>query len=418
MPCKPLLLALALATAAIAPFSVARAAGQETAVAADPAAPAPSLADLDRFIAARMEEAGIVGVGAAIVVDGEVAWQHGYGYADRASRRPYTPGTVQNIASISKTFTGVAMLQAVEDGLLSLDADIDTYLPFAVVNPHDPDGRITLRDLATHSSGLVDRMAVYRETYHYRGETPEPLADFLRGYLVPGGAHYSPDNFLDAAPGEQVAYSNIGAALVGLIVERAVGEPLPDYAAKRIFAPLGMASTVWRLADVDPATQATLYIAQDGLTSPIEPYEGTTYPEGGVRTSVADLSRFFLALLGDGSHGGGRLLEPASVRELRRFQFDAEHKPENLDLAEENAGLFWATKFNGRFVGHGGTDPGLKTEMIARPGLDVGMIVFTNTSLSGEEMRHYVAILLEVWKYAEALAGPPDPATGGNTAGR
>src|SRR5687768_5291838 len=346
MTVRPLLLTAALALAAVVPSTHAA-----EAPAVQPAgAPAstPDFAALDRLIAEKMAAVDLVGVGAAIIVDGEVVWSNGYGHADRARAIPYTPATVQPVASITKTITAVAMLQAVEDGRLDLDADINDYLPFRVVNPHDPNGRITLRTLATNSSGILDRWPAYRQQYNYAGEPVEPLEDFLRSYLLPGGALYAPENFADAAAGRHYEYSNFGAAIAGLIVERAVGEPLPEYAARRIFAPLQMDATVWRLADADPATHAKLYVAQGSLTSPIEPYEGATYPDGGVRTSVADLSKLFVALLGDGSApaDGARILSPASVRELRRFQFSPGDAPANLDLDEENEGLFWQTKFD------------------------------------------------------------------------
>jgi CubicO group peptidase (beta-lactamase class C family) len=135
---------------------------------------------LDSFIVQRMDEAGIIGLGAAIIVDKKVAWMKGYGFADRERAVPYTPDMVMNIGSISKTFTGVALMSAVEDGKFSLDEDINSYLPFKVVNPHYSDEKITLRRLATHTSGITDRWSVYKDTYHYSGDAPEPLGSFSR----------------------------------------------------------------------------------------------------------------------------------------------------------------------------------------------------------------------------------------------
>ncbi|HVG73551.1 MAG TPA: serine hydrolase domain-containing protein, partial [Vicinamibacterales bacterium] len=110
-------------------------------------------ADLDSLIAKHMTDANIMGIGAAVIVDRRVAWMKGYGFADYGRTRPFTPDTVMYVASITKSFTGVAMMRAVREGRLSLDADINKYLPFRVVNPHRPDALITLRHLATHTSG-------------------------------------------------------------------------------------------------------------------------------------------------------------------------------------------------------------------------------------------------------------------------
>lgn len=365
------------------------------------AADAP--AGIDARIQARMAEAGLVGVGAAVIIDRKVAWSKGYGFADKQRGVPFTPDTVMAIGSISKTFTGVAMMQAVQDGRLSLDEDINRYLPFKVVHPVFPEARITLRQLATHTSGITDRWAVYERLYHWGGDAPETLGDFLPGYLAVGGKDYAPENFVPHAPGTHRDYSNIGAALAGYIVERAVGEPLNIYTRRTIFAPLRMARSGWLLSEVPADAHATLYVAQDGFSIPLPPYGLTTYPDGGVRTSVAELSRFFIALLGGGQYEGARILQPASVAEMTRLQYTAANKPGNIVLAEKNSGLFWATKYDGRFVGHGGSDPGVRTEMLATPEGDVAVVLFTNTSLPERDGKVYAELFKDVWEHAQAL---------------
>ena len=138
-----------------------------SAAAARAQAPAfPTSAPLDSLIASRMAEAGIMGVGAAVIVNRQVVWMKGYGFADWQRTRPFTPNTIMNVGSIAKPFTGVAMMRAVQEGKLSLDEDINRYLPFRVVNPHHPNEKITLRHLATHTSGITDRWEVYAGTYH------------------------------------------------------------------------------------------------------------------------------------------------------------------------------------------------------------------------------------------------------------
>lgn len=363
---------------------------------------------LETSIRQHMAEAGIMGIGAAIIVDNRLAWSKGYGWADKARQRPFTPDTVMNIGSISKTVTGMAMMRAVQDGKLSLDADINAYLPFKIRNQFYPNASITLRQLATHTASLTDRWAVYQNTYYYNGDEPEALADFLRGYFTPGGAHYAIENFLNHMPGTHREYSNIGAALAGYIVERAVGEPLNSYTRRHFFEPLLMQNSSWSLSEIGENRHATLYIAQNELTTPIPLYRSTTYPDGGLRTSVSDLSKLFIALLNGGSYNGTRILDEAMVAEMLRFQYTDGNKPANVDLKEDNAGLFWSTKFNVTRIGHGGTDPGLKTEMLASLDKDVGLVLFSNTSLSGEAMRHYIAIFRELWQYAESLKANRD----------
>ena len=358
---------------------------------------------LDSFIAQRMEEAGVVGLGAAILVNKKVVWMKGYGFADKERAVPFTPDTIMNIASISKTFTGVALMHAVQEGKLSLDEDVNSYLPFKLTNPHHPNEKITLRHLATHTSGITDRSPVYLDTYHYGGRTPEPLGEFLKSYFVPGGMYYSKDNFLNVKPGTHREYSNIAAGLAGYIVEVAVGKKLNAYTKQILFTPLRMDNTGWSLSEIDPAKHSKLYVVQNGLIIPIPLYELTTYPDGSVRTSVSDLSKLFIALLDDGVYEGTRILEKRWVEEMLRFQYTDTTKPANVSLQEINSGLFWATKLDVTRIGHNGSDPGVRTEMLSNLSKDVGVILFMNTSLTSEEMRPANDISRELWKHAEAL---------------
>lgn len=374
-----------------------------------PALTPQASAALDQTIRDAMAESGIVGLGAALIVDRRIAWTRGYGYADKARSVPFTPDTTMNIASISKTFTGAALMRAVQEGKLSLDEDINTYLPFKVANPHAPGDRITLRHLATHTSGISDRGAVYEAVYHYGGDSPESLDGFLRGYLLPGGKDYAEENFLDARPGSMREYSNIGAALAGRIVEIAVGERLDAYTRRHFFQPLGMANSGWFLADMDPAQRSTLYVGQDGRAIPIPNYGLTTYPDGGVRTSVADLSKFFIALLNEGEYAGTRILSRDAAREMLRFQYTDANKPDNVNVQGEdsvNSGIFWATKYDGTRIGHNGSDPGVSTTMLSDPAREIGVVLFSNTSLSESGMGKLGVIFDALWAQAAALNHP------------
>jgi CubicO group peptidase (beta-lactamase class C family) len=341
-------------------------------------------AELDSIIRANMDQAGIVGVGAAVIVHKKVVWMKGYGYAEQG-KVPFTPHTIMNIASISKTFTGVCVMKALEEGKLSLDEDINTYLPFRVVNPKFPAEKITLRQLGTHTSGITDREPVYSDAYHYGGDSPVSLGDFLQQYFDPNGANYSKENFLNYAPGSYWEYSNIATALAGYIVECVTGERLNDYSRKHIFKPLGMTHTGWFQPEIALSKYSRHYDKQ-GDTLKVIPYYGLpTYPDGGVRTSVSDLSKYFIALLDSGHH----LLSKSSVTLMETFQFTADNKPGNINPLTKNEGLFWTTKDGGKKMGYGGTDPGVKTEMLADLSGDVAVILFSNTSLNMRDLLKY-----------------------------
>jgi CubicO group peptidase (beta-lactamase class C family) len=118
---------------------------------------------------------------------------------------------------------------------------------------------------------------------------------------------------------------------------------------------------------------------------------------------VADLSRLFAALLRGGEIDGVRILDAASAAEMQRMHYAGAATPANVDPAEKNSGLFWQTKFNGTAVGHGGNDPGVQADMLASPDRRIGVVLLSNTSLSGEEAKAYVAVFRKVWERAEAL---------------
>jgi hypothetical protein len=111
--------------------------------------------------------------------------------------------------------------------------------------------------------------------------------------------------------------------------------------------------------------------------------------------------------LNDGVHEGVRILDAKSVQEMLRFQYKEANKPVNVSLNKENAGLFWATKMSVTRVGHGGSDPGLKTEMLANLSKDIGVILFTNTSIPDQDMRHFLAVFKELWMHAETFPKLP-----------
>ena len=362
---------------------------------------------IDSIIEKKMSESGTVGLGAAIIVDKKVVWIKAYGYADKDNKVLFTPNTIINIGSISKTFTGVSLMQAVEDGRVSLDEDINKYLPFKVINPFLPNEKITLRNLSTHTSGITDRSPIYEKAYHYGADSPEPLGEFLKNYFKPNGKYYSKDNFLNVKPGTYREYSNIAAALAGYIVEIRTGEKLNNYSKRRIFKPLKMNDTGWFLSEIKLANHSKLYNKKGDLTKPVQLYGLTTYPDGGVRTSVSDLSKFFICLLNGGAYEGARILKEKSVEEMLKFQYTALNKPENIELNEINSGIFWATKRNVLRVGHAGTDPGIRTEMLSDLRQEVAVILFVNTEITTSEgeanFRPFFSISDELWKYAQTL---------------
>lgn len=355
--------------------------------------------NIDELIEAKLKETGIVGLSAAIIVDKKLVWTKGYGYADRNLKTPFNPNTIMNVASTAKAFTGVSLMRLVEENKISLDEDINTYLPFKVINPNFPNEKITLRHLATHTSSLVDRYPIYDSTYVVPGKERESLGEFLRNYFVPGGKYYSKDNFLKSKPGNYRSYCNIGAGLAGYIVELKTGKKLNEYTKEIIFDPLKMNNSGWFLSEINIKNHTKLYNKEGNDVKQIDLYEGITYPDGGLRTTVNELSRFFIALLNEGVYGKTSILKKESVKNMLQFQYTEANKPENVKLDKLNAGIFWATKMGATTIGHNGSDPGLRVFMLSDLNKEVAVIFFANTSLTDAEEGVYFDIYEDLYKY-------------------
>ncbi len=363
---------------------------------------------LDSLIIKKMAEDGIVGLGAAIIIDKKVAWKKGYGFSDRKAGIPFTTSTLMNIASVSKTVTGACLMKAVEQNKLSLDEDVNNYLPFKIHNPYFPEAKITLRNLATHTSGLTDRYPFYTDSLYFNGkDSPQKLGDFLQQYFIPGGPYYSKENFLDHKPGTFREYSNIGAALAGYVVELRTGQKLNEYSKKYLFNPLKMGDTGWFLSEINLKKHTKLYEKKDNKFQEIPLYGCTTYPDGGVRSSVDDLSHFLICLLNDGKYQNKQVLEKETVREMLRFQFDATHTPENVNPKTLNSGIFWATKMGATRIGHNGSDPGVRVFMLSDLNKAVAVILFSNTSLSENEESKFFEIYDQLYRYGVELKNKP-----------
>jgi CubicO group peptidase (beta-lactamase class C family) len=328
--------------------------------------------DLEKYINSEIASGKVPGIGLSIIVEGDVLLSKGYGYADIENQIPFTDSTIMNIASISKTFIGVSMMHAVEKGLIELDDDVNKYLSFKVVNPHRPNKKIMVKHLLGHRSSITDEKKVYyTESYHYGGDAPTNLGEFLKNYLSEGGSYYSKENFLDKDPGSKHEYSNIGAGLAAHVLESIIKKPFNLITRELIFKPIGMKNTVWFLSEMEnQSNHAKLYkIKKDGnKLSEVELYGLITYPDGGLRTSIKDLTKYLNYIMYDIPGLEQPIINKKSKENMFTPDFDQDYAK------------FWDTK---EYLGHGGGDPGVATSMYFDPENEIGVILFTNTSTYG-----------------------------------
>jgi CubicO group peptidase (beta-lactamase class C family) len=317
------------------------------------------LADfVDGVMAQQIATREVAGAVVTTVYRGRVLFTRGYGMAEvdkgvpvDAARTLFRPG------SVSKMFTWTALLQQVEQGRVSLDADVNTYLDYRI--PDYKGQPIRVRDLLSHTPGMSDRSDIV-------AASPDKLV-----YYAAWLKTHMPQRLW--APGTEVAYSNYGAALAGYIVERVSGEQYPDYVERHIFKPLGMTSTTFRepLLPALAPRMATGYRYKDGrlIAQPFELFS-LVMPAGSATSSAVDMNRFMLAILGGGRLDGARILKPESVRLL--MSDSVANTPGFPGMAH---GFFVVRATGPRLVGHGGNTDDFHSNMILAPEAGLGFFV-------------------------------------------
>ena len=355
--------------------------------------------EFNEFLTAIIEEAAIPGLAVAVIKENTVTHLEGYGFADVEAARAMTPDTPMNIASISKPILGITLLQLKDRGLLDLDTDINNYLPYKIDNPHFVDETITLRNLATHTSGIGD----WYDTgfYEIGADSPILLDDHIRRLLTTDGALYeSGAYYLETLPGTVREYSNTGAGVAGSVAENVGQAPLNELSRIGVFAPLEMTNTSWLLSDYSPNELATRYevrqcipyigycatslqnVANFLIDKVFNPsarfntfeayphYGNPNYPDGGVNASIRDLTKLTLSILNGGIYDAGRLLTAESFDEMLELQL-----PTDISTRQR---FFW--RDSDGLTGHSGSDLGVFTSLYFDAGKGNAVVVLMNRS--------------------------------------
>ncbi len=328
--------------------------------------------DLEAFIISTMTQNHIAGVSACIVRDSGIAWQGSFGYSNFEANTAVNDSTLFMLASVSKTVTGLALMQLWEQGSFELDDDINDYLPMEIDNPNFPGQPITFRMLLSHTSSLKDNWTVMYSTYVY-GDTPIPLDEYVAAYFVPGGEYYDPSaNFEVWAPGAARQYCNHGFVLIGYLVQVISGQPFDLYCRDSIFLSLGMTNAHWFIAGLDTTNIAMPYHWNGSAYQPLGQFGYADYPAGTLRSSAAQLARHLLVHLQHGLIDTTRILDSATVDTITTVHYPA--------LANYQ-GLTWFRSFYaGAWVWeHGGGDQGVCTRIGFCPEKQTAIVVLTNS---------------------------------------
>jgi CubicO group peptidase (beta-lactamase class C family) len=227
-----------------------------------------------------VNRAGSPGCAIAIIMDGKIVFEKGYGYANLENNVPISPMTLFNLASVSKQFSAFSILLLAEQGKLSIDDDIRKYIPEFTDLTH----KITIRQLIHHTSGLRD----YEELLMMKGLDPKDYIgqeDMLKIMLN--------QQDLNNPPGERFLYSNTNYTLLAEIVKRVSGKDYPIFAKENIFDPLKMNSTIVRNnLELVIKDKAESYHPEGKDNFRVSLSNNACYGQGNIFSNVEDLTKW------------------------------------------------------------------------------------------------------------------------------
>jgi CubicO group peptidase (beta-lactamase class C family) len=351
-------LAIALVTCGVSAW------GQDTDVA-------KKLQGFDAYMEQTLKDWNTPGVGVGIVVGDKLVFAKGYGYRDYEKKLPFTPKTMQPIASNSKLFTAVAAGMLVDEGKLTWDKPIRESVPTIEFYNDQLNSNVTLRDMLSHRTGVTRHDLIWFKSPFTRKELFEKLK-----YLEPQEPMRT--TFL---------YNNLMFAAVGQIIELKSGKRWEDFVRERILTPLDMNTTNYTIADMlkQPDYGVPYREKRDSFELYKIPYyedtEGVA-PAGAVISNIDELSHWLIALMNDGKYNGKQVL-PADV-------LKATLQPAiGLPNATGEALGYWellnsaygmgrdTASYRGKLLTyHGGDLPGFHSQVSFMPNDKIGVIVF------------------------------------------
>jgi CubicO group peptidase (beta-lactamase class C family) len=324
----------------------------------------------DAYMAQTLKDWNTPGIGVGIVVNDKLVFAKGYGYRDYEKKLPFTPTTLQQIASNSKLFTAVAAGMLVEEGKLTWDKPVRESVPTIQFYNDQLNNNITLRDMLSHRTGVTRHDLIWFKSPFTRKELFERLK-----YLEP-----------QEPMRETFLYNNLMFSAVGEIIELKSGLRWEQFVRDRIFTPLDMKTTTYSISDMNQHADHGVPFREkrDAFELYKIPYyedtEGVA-PAGAVISNIDELSHWLIALMNDGKYNGKQVL-PAKV--LKETLQPAIGLPNTLgealgywELLNPAYGMGRQTvSYRGHLLTfHGGDLPGFHSQVSFMPNDKIGVIV-------------------------------------------
>ncbi|NLD94254.1 MAG: serine hydrolase [Fibrobacter sp.] len=327
---------------------------------------------MDEYIAARMGEVNAAGMSIVVVDDDNTVYEKGFGVADKEQDIPVQAKTLFHVGSITKVFTGIAIMQLAQEGLIDIDAPIQTYLPDFSIKYHENTRRmITIRSIMAHQSGIFGDKVSTEDGSQYPVEDFRTFPEFSQNEYAP----YNP-NYI-------TAYSNFAVSLLGLIVERVSGKKYEEYVYDHILKPCGMNESGFDPVKENPTLLAKGYDAEG---NPFPYYYINCGPAGFLASSSDNMAKFIKMIVNNGFAQKRSILHPATLQYMYHNQ--SVYLPMNLYDRYASAytfGLSWMLEnhtldYLGKVVGHGGNLPPYNSNLLIAKDKKLGVFVTANSA--------------------------------------
>jgi CubicO group peptidase (beta-lactamase class C family) len=350
--------------------------------------------DLSDYISKEMKNSNVVGLSIAVVDDQEIYWAEGFGYADKMNDIKATPKTIYRVASISKLFTSLAVMQLAEKKLIDIDDPIKKYIPdFAIKTRFEGQGEITARNVMTHHAGLPSD--IYNGFF---SENPKPYTSII---------NYLNEEHTCSPPDYCFSYSNPGYSLLGCLVEQVSGQSFIDYTKKNIFKPMGMKNTSFELTSKMEELYSDGYAKGMAYKEP----DMRDLPAGLLYSNVTDLASFMKMFFNNGVSNENQIIQAETIKEMLTPQNT--NVPLDLDF---RIGLTWFLSdksqdwtYAGGIAEHGGDTYVYHASLVTLPKQKLGVVVLTNTD-TGNKIAGKIAkyVLKETLEMTRNLKAPDD----------
>ncbi len=323
------------------------------------------LTALDGAAAQRLDgiaaEYNCVGMSAAVIIDGKLAYNYEYGYADRRMTREVDINTKFRIASLSKVMTSTLGMKLAEEGKLDLDCNISDILGRKAFNPNYTSTPITMRMLLTHTSSYRDKSPIFATT--------------LKSDLI------NEKSYLNRKPGTYFNYSNLGMGIAGAAVEKASGKTISEYADEVFFSSMGIdAAYNGALLEDKVNIAECVYVGNvthdvESLTSPRGdkvPGENHSVGAGALIISAVDYAKFMTVLLNGGVYENQQYLSAQTVEQIHTPQYTCEGFEQCIGVRKTTGVIGDRTVYY-----HTGAAEGIFSMMLYDPADRTGVVILS-----------------------------------------